>query len=159
MAEEVNMEKAQEIYASLLHMLDERDWNYEKIEEKLMIKSGVKGEDLPIQFYMTVNPKNQVVQLMSPLPFEMPEDKRLEGAIAICAANYGLCDGSFDYNLTDGAIWFRMTSSYRESILGADLFEYMIMVAAGTIDRYNDKFFMIAKNMLSVQDFMEEELG
>ncbi len=157
MAEEINMQRAQEIYQSLIRMLDERDWNYEKIEEKLMIKSGVKGDDLPIQFYMTVNPKNQVVQLMSPLPFDMPEDKRVDGAIAVCVANYGLCDGSFDYDLSDGSIWFRLTSSYRESTLGADLFEYMIMVSAATVDQYNDKFFMIAKDMLSIQDFIEKE--
>jgi len=27
----------------------------------------------------------------------MPASKRVEGAVAVCAANDGLCDGSFDY--------------------------------------------------------------
>ena len=87
----------------------------------------------------------------------MPEDKRVDGAIAVCAANYGLVDGSFDYDLRDGEIRFRLTSSYRESALSEDLFEYMIMVSAATVDQYNDKFFMIAKGIMTVQQFLEQE--
>ncbi len=157
MAEQQDMIKAKEVYNGLINMLDTRGWKYEKIEDQLMIKSGVKGDDLPIQFVMLVNPRNQVVQFRSFLPFDMPEDKRIDGAIAVCVANYGLVDGSFDYDLSDGTIAFRLTCSYRDSQLSADLFEYMIMVAAGTVDSYNDKFFMIAKGMLTLQQFIEQE--
>ena len=154
---EVNMEKAREVYDSLIRMLDERDWKYDKYDEKLMIKSGIKGEDLPIEFLMVVRPKQQVIQLLSRVPATMPEDKRVEGALAVCVANNGLVNGSFDYDIGDGEITFRLTTSYRETELSADLLEYMIMVSAGTIDDYNDKFFMISKNMMSIQDFIEKE--
>ncbi len=157
MAEGIDMNKAKSVYSTLTKMLDNRGWHYEKIEDKLMIKSGVKGDDLPIEFIVVVKPDKEVVQFLSMMPFNMPEEKRVDGAIAICVANYGLCDGSFDYDLSDGQIVFRLTSSYRESVLGEDLFEYMIMVAAATVDNYNDKFFMIAKNMMSVQQFIEQE--
>lgn len=156
---EVNMQKAKEIFDALVDMLDTRDWKYEKFEEDLVIKSGIKGEDLPIEFIVVVKPKNQVVQLLSRLPFQIPEEKRVDAAIAICVANNGLVDGSFDYDISDGDITFRLTTSYRESTLGADLFEYMILVSAGTIDDYNDKFFMIAKDMMSIQQFIEKENG
>ena len=154
---EVNMAKAQEIFDALVNMLDTRDWKYEKFEEDLVIKAGIKGEDLPIEFIVVVKPKNQVVQLLSRLPFTIPEDKRVDAAIAVCVVNNGLVDGSFDYDITEGDITFRLTSSYRESTLGADLFEYMILVSAGTIDDYNDKFFMLGKNMMTVQDFFAKE--
>ncbi|MBO5714883.1 MAG: YbjN domain-containing protein [Clostridia bacterium] len=157
MTEEMNMQKAKEVFDVLVTMLDTRDWKYEKHEEKLLIKSGIKGDDLPVEFIMVVKPRNEVVQFISMLPFNMPEDKRVDGAIAVCAANYGLVDGSFDYDLRDGEIIFRMTSSYRESTLSEDLFEYMIMVAASTVDQYNDKFFMLAKGMMTVQQFLEQE--
>ena len=154
---EVNMKKAKEIYASLVNMLDTRDWKYDKFEDDLVIKSGIKGDDLPIEFIMFVKPENQVVQFISKLPFNMPEDKRVDGAIAVCIANYGLVDGSFDYDISDGEIRYRLTCSYRESQLGADLFEYMIMCAASTVDNYNDKLFMLSKGMISIQQFIEQE--
>ena len=88
---------------------------------------------------------------------EHVEDKRVDGAIAVCVANNGLNDGCFDYDVRDGEIRFRLTSSYRESTLGAALFEYMIMVSISAIDRYNDKFFMIAKGNMTFQRFIERE--
>lgn len=157
MAEQYDMKKAREVFNTMIKKLDSIGWKYEKHEEKLLIKSGVKGDDLPVEFIVVVNPRNEVVQFLSAMPFNMPEDKRVDGAIAVCVANYGLVDGSFDYDLSDGEIRFRLTSSYRESILSGDLFEYMIMVAASTVDQYNDKFFMISKGMLTIQQFIEQE--
>ena len=154
---EYDMKKAVEVYDTLCSMLDNIGWKYDKVEEKLMVKSGVKGDDLPIDFLVVVKPRNQVVQFISSMPFNMPEDKRVEGALAICTANYGLVDGSFDYDLSDGQILFRLTSSYRESLLSEALFEYMIMVSASTIDKYNDRFFMLAKGMITLEQFMEME--
>ena len=152
-----NMKKALEVYNTLCNMLDHKGWKYNKMEDELMIKSGVRGDDFPIDFYMRVNPRNEVVSFISLLPFTVAEDKRVDLAIAICAANYGLVDGSFDFDITDGSIMFRLTSSYKDSALGEDLFEYMLMVSASTIDEYNDKFFMITKGMLPLEQFIASE--
>ncbi len=157
MFEEVDMQKAQEVFATIVRMLDGIGWRYDKREEELLIKSGVKGDDLPIEFIIRVKPRNEVVQFISAMPFNMPEDKRIDGAIAVSAANYGIVDGSFDYDISDGQILFRLTSSYRASTLGEDLFEYMVMVSASTIDKYNDRFFMLAKGMITIEQFLELE--
>ena len=152
-----DMRKAMEVYNTMCDMLDRKEWKYNKIEDELMIKSGVKGDDLPIDFFMRVNPRNEVVSFISILPFDIAEDKRIDLAIAICAANYGMVDGSFDFDITDGSIMFRLTSSYKDSQLGEDLFEYMLMVGASTVDEYNDKFFMISKGMLPLEQFIADE--
>ena len=157
MPETLDLQKAKSVYYSLIDMLDTRNWKYERHDDDLVIRSGIKGEDLPIEFIVYVKPKNQVVQFISTLPFNIPEDKRVEAAIAVCVANYGLVDGSFDYDVNDGEIRYRLTSSYRDSYLGADLFEYMIMCAASTVDDYNDRFFMLSKGMINIEDFMNME--
>lgn len=154
---EINMVKAKETFATLCSMLDNRGWHYEKNEEKLLIKSGVKGDDLPIDFIMTVDPQSEIVTFLSLLPFKADEAKRIDMALAVCVANYGLKDGSFDYKVEDGSIIFRLTSSYRGSTLSEDLFEYMLMLSATTVDEYNDKFFMISKGAMSIQQFIESE--
>ena len=40
MAEELNMQKAQEVYATIIRMLDNMEWKYEKHEDDLLIKAG-----------------------------------------------------------------------------------------------------------------------
>ena len=152
-----NMTKATEVYNSLVAMLNEREWNFAKDDEKMAISASLAGEDLPVDFIMRVYPDYDVVQLVSKLQFKMPESKRVEGAIAVAIANYGMVNGSFDYDITDGEIVFRMTTSYLGTDLSHDLLEKMIFVSASTVDSYNDRFFMLAKGMITVEDFASKD--
>ncbi len=150
-------ERAKKVYATLIKMLDNKEWRYERHDDDLVIKSGVKGDDLPIEFIVMVRPENEIIQFFSRLPFEMAEDKRVDGAIAVCVANYGLIDGSFDYDISDGEIRYRLTCSYCGSEISESLFEYIIFCAASTVDRYNDRFFMLSKGMMTLQQFIEQD--
>ena len=154
---ELNMEKAKEIYAVMCSMLDNEDWHYEKKEEDLVIKSGVRGDNLPIEFIMRVNPRNEIVSFMSWLPFKVEESKLVDIAVATCIVNYALVDGSFDFDMSDGSVMFRLTSSYKASTLGEELFKYMLMAALTTVDEYSSKFFMISKGMMSIEQFIASE--
>ncbi len=156
MADEKTMAQAQQVYKDLCTALDNRDWHYEKDEENLVVHFSVSGDDLPMRLIMMVDADRQLVRVLSPLPFKMSEEKRMEGAIATCAATYNLADGSFDYDLENGQIFFRLTASFRESTIGDGLFQYLISCCCATVDQYNDQFLAIDKGMLSIADFMEK---
>ncbi|MBO7292727.1 MAG: YbjN domain-containing protein [Clostridia bacterium] len=151
------MSKAREIYDFIVKTLNDRDWNFDKDDEKMIIQSGIKGEDFPIRFLLIVNDRNEVIQFVSSLPFQMPEDMRVDGAIAVAVANYGMVDGCFDYDLNDGEIRFRLTTAFRDGTIGPDLVEYIIGVSAAMVEKYNDRFFMLAKKMMTIEQFIEKE--
>ena len=155
MADEMKMKLAKQVYNTICEALDNRDWHYGKEEDELLVHFGVNGEDIPMNFILVVDAERQLVRLMSPLAFKMSEDKRVEGALATCAASYGLVDGSFDYDMSDGEIVFRMTASFRESEIGEGLFQYMISCSCATVDRYNDQFLALNKGMLTINDFIK----
>lgn len=159
MADEKVMKQAQSVYETICKTLESKDWNFTRHDDKMMINCGVRGEDLPMDFFFLVNPESQVVSLISPMPYEIGEDKRVDVALAVCVANYGLANGTFDYDLLNGEIRFRIVSSFRESVLSENLFDYMVLVAATTIDDYNDKFLMVSKGMLTIQQFIEWDNG
>ncbi len=50
-----------------------------------------------------------------------------------------------------------MTSSYIDSLISKDVFEYMVAVASYTVDEYNDKFFMLAKGQLPIEEFFKKK--
>lgn len=152
----VKMAKA--TYDVMCGKLDEMGWKYEKYEEDFVIKSGVRGDDLAIEFIIVVNPETQIVRYMSKMPFSIMEEKRIDAAIAVCAANNGLVDGNFDYDVLTGEIIFRMTANFRESLLGGDVFEYMVIVGSKIVDKYNDRFLMLSKGMLSVEQFLAMDM-
>ena len=157
MADENMIIKAKKIYDDLCRMLDSKDWKYDKDEEKLRIYFNAMGEDLPMNFILVVDANRQLIRLLSPMPYKIPENKRLDLAIATCAATYSMADGSFDYDIEDGSIFFRLTASFRESTIGDGLFEYMIYCSGAMVDKYNDKFFAIGKGILELTDFLKEE--
>ena len=144
MANEKQLKVAKEAYETLCSTLDSMKFNYKRDDDKLMVFFGVSGEDIPMEFIVHCDADRQIIRLMSFLPFKMNEDKRIDGAVATCQVNYLLADGSFDYNVGDGTIIFRMTSSFRASLVGTELFKYMFQVAWSTVDKYNDQFMMIS---------------
>ena len=157
MVDEKVMKQSKMVYETICKSLTANDWNFTRNEEDLMIECSACDEDLPMDFFIIVNPRAQVVSVISPMPFKIDEQKRVEAALAVCVANYGLVNGAFDYDLSDGEIRFRIVANFRESILGENLFNHMILLAASTIDEYNDKFLMISKGVLTIQQFIEWE--
>ena len=155
MDKEQLMKMGQNVYETICKMFDDRGFRYERHDEDLVITSTVSGEDIPLDMLFIVRPERQIVQLLSPMPFKIPDEKTVDLALAVTHANDGLIDGSFDFDMAKGRINFRLTASYIESILGKELFEYMLMVSAHTVDEYNDKFMMIAKGMYSLEDFIK----
>lgn len=157
MGEENKVVLAKQVYKTLCDAIEKREWNFNKDEESLVVYFGVSGDDIPMQFILVVDAERQLIRVMSPLPFKMSEDKRIEGAVATCAASFGMVDGNFDYDLSNGAIVFRMTASFRESLIGEGLFQYLISCSCAMVDKYNDKFLAIDKGLMSISDFIAED--
>ena len=152
---EIKMERAKKAYATLCEALDARNWKYEKVDDDLLVHFSVNGDDLPIQYIIFVDVDRQLIRLLSHMPFDMSEDKRIDGAIATCHATYGLRDGSFDYDLPDGKIVYRMTSAFLDNEVPVSVIQYMIDFTGAVVDKYNDKFFALNKGFLTIEKFLE----
>ena len=157
MADENAIVCAKNIYSDLCATLDKRNWHYQKHDNDLVITFGITGEDIPMEFVLAVDVDRQLLRVFSKLPFSVPEDKRMELAIASCVASNGLADGCFNYDIVKGTIVFRLTASFRESKLGENLFNYLIDCSCITVDRYNDKFLALCKGLISINDFISQE--
>jgi len=157
MSDEIKKNHAIKVYETLCEALEKREWKYDKKEDKMVVYFGVSGDDLPMDFIITVDEDRQLIRLISPMSFKMSEEKRIDGAIATCVASYGMADGSFDYDLSDGRIVFRMTASFIDSEIGEDLFQYMISCACAMVDMYNDQFLAINKGFMSISEFIEKK--
>ncbi len=159
MAEQKNLQQAQAAFATLCRALDKQEWNYQKDEEKLSIECSVRGDDLPMEITVRIDADRMLVMLLSHMPTIVQEDKRLDAAIAVSVINNRLVHGSFDYNVATGHMFFRITNSFFGSILSEEVFTYMLFCACQTIDEYNDKFLMLSKGMISIEQFLSTEGG
>ncbi len=156
MATENELALAKTVYNDLCSLLDRKDWKYQKHEDDLVVTFGVNGEDISMDFVLAVDAERQILRVFSQLPFAVPEDKRMDLAIATCVASFGLVDGSFDYDIASGGIVFRMTASFRESRIGDGLFGYLIDCSCAMVDAFNDKFFALCKGVMTINEFIEK---
>lgn len=155
MAEVLDWNQAKKVYATLCSMLDERGWRYHRDDSKLTVRCGAQGDDLPMDILIEIDAKRELTTFLSPMPFTVPQNMRSQIAVAVSLANWGMVDGSFDYDYLKGKIFFRLTSSYRQSLLGKNLFSYMLEAACFTIDTYNDKFLTVIKSEMSINQILE----
>ena len=155
MDDEKGLLQAKKTFATMCEALDDFKWHYEKNEEDLSINCKAQGDDLPMDIRVQVDAERQLVLLLSLLPFVTPEERRVEMAVAVSNANNLIVDGSFDFDVMSGRMLFRMTNSFLESELGKDVFAYLILCSCKTIDDFNDKFLMLSRGMMSLDQFMK----
>ena len=148
---------AKEAFKAVCNMLDSANLKYDTDVSELKVICGIQGDDFPVRMQILIDEDHTLVALYSQMPFDVPEDKRIEFALAISKVNNSLADGSFDYDMRDGSILFRLTLSYLDSFIGNDAFFYQLLVSFKTIDQYNDKFFMLSKGAISIEDFLASE--
>ncbi|MBO4876786.1 MAG: YbjN domain-containing protein [Ruminococcus sp.] len=157
MDNEMLEKQAQRTYETICEMFDEMGFHYVAHDDDRVITCTIHGDDIPMEFTIFVFPKRQIVSFISNLPFTVPEELRPDMAMAVATANNGLMDGNFDFSIDSGRIRYRQTECYIDSILGKEMFRYMISVAASTVDDYNDKFLMMCKGYMTLSQFLEAE--
>ena len=104
MANFLEQQEAEKAYETFCEMLDDMEWSYDRDDENLTIKTGANGDDLPLDIKVTFNVKLQICTIFSHLPFKAPDEDTVATAVAICATNYNMVDGSFDFDAIRNAI-------------------------------------------------------
>ena len=152
-----NEQRAKIVYDKVKAHLNNNNFKYDADDSEMAIVLRATGEDLPLLVHAKVHADRQLIRILSPIPVKMPEDKRIEGAVASAVANYGIVAGNFDYDMRDGEIRFRVTQSFRECDVSDEVIHYMFGILFNTVDQYNDRFFMLAKGMMTLEKFIEME--
>ncbi len=155
MIEENKALHAKTTYGTLCQAMERNNWSHQKDEGKMSVHCAYRGEDLTVDITVTIDAERQLANLYSRFDFVVPENKRLDMAIAVSAVNNDLVNGVFDYNIAKGYLMFRMVNSIADSVISPKVFEYMIACTSITVDKYNDKFLAICKGTLSVEQFIE----
>ncbi len=150
-----NIQRSMAVYEELKGVLDSLEWKYEEHEEDLTIVFSGRGDDLPMKFVATVDKDIELLHIRSRMPCEIPEEKRIEAALMICATNKQFMQGAFDFDAGSGDIYYYISNTFRGGTLSKEAIEYMVVVTTLIVDKYNDKFFMFAKDMMSFEQYFE----
>ena len=155
MADNMELMYARSTYHTLCKTLDNMNLRYDRTDDELKVLLGFKGDAFDLQFLVLIDADRQLIRIISLLPFNMNEDKIVEGSIAVAGINYLLADGSFDIDLTEGHVMFKMVSTFRDSIIGEDLIEYMVSIAYSTVNKYCGRLASLNDGIFDLDYFLE----
>ena len=145
--------EAQSLYKTLCQTLDNINWHYTKEEDKFVIRTSAVGKDLTMKLNIKVDAERQVMYLKSPMPFDVPVSVREQMTKAVIMANYSMLNGSFEFDLSDGYLGFKMVVPYMESIISERVCHYMIMLSCQMTDKFNDKFKALVDGTMTLAEF------
>lgn len=154
---DVNYAAAAKVFNKIEAYFKSKDWKYDKNTEKLEFSYQVDGDDLPMRFTLFVDAERELIRLLSFIPFNYAEDKRVEGAVAVCTANFGMINGCFGYDISDGKIFHKLSVPYMDIDISNEMIQYIMGLGITMVDKYNDRFFALNKGYISIADFMKDE--
>ena len=157
MTDEMKQEHARKVYQSIIEVLDERQWKYQRLDDKLQVQFAVRSEDMHVYYVMGVDARRQLLTVNSPMTFKMDASKRIDGAIITTVATRCLLDGNFDYDIESGRISFRLSASIAGTEVGKKMIAYFIDWTNLAVDRYNDRFEAVNSGKISVAEFITQE--
>lgn len=149
--------RAEEVFDICLSELDSRDWTYKSDKEDLTVTFAVNGDDLPLYFRFLIDPDRQLITLNSPFIFEATEHSN-ELVIAIGQTNTFLLDGRFILD-DDGCVYFKMNCSYAGSLIGEELFAYLIDYTCFAVDKFNEKLKALADGEIELGEYLNLIVG
>ena len=147
--------RAEAVFDTICKAIDAENLKYSPEKEKMIVYLSARGEDLPINVLFKVDEEREVLTVYSLLNLEISDDKKVEFAVAVNAANYALVNGCFDYNITDGTLSYRMANPFMGCEVTEQIVKYMLYCTFSTVDEYNDRFLALAKGMIDIQKFIE----
>jgi hypothetical protein len=132
--------------------LENDDWNYEKIEDKDIIKAKIKGKNASYRLFFQAREDDDWLRVYVISESNIPEGKRGEIAEFITRANYGLQIGNFEMDMDDGQIRYKVSVDVEGSSMSNEMVRNMILVGVTMIDRYFPGLMSVSFAGISAKD-------
>lgn len=150
------MKEGKAVFDNLVNHLHSINLNFatEELEDRFVIRFNMSGDDIPMRFFVYVNPQHRIITLHSPQPVKFDADKLDLGCKAIAAINYRLTDGDFQIDIRDGEVLFNMSNCYAGSLISGEVFDYMLGMSINIVDEFNDKLLMLSKGLIDLDTLL-----
>ena len=152
----IQTKNPEEVLKAIGETLGALGYTYDFDEENQVFSLSVVGKDIPMRLRIGVSEKQETIIIYSTLPIEVSKSQNETVSMAVAAINYKLINGCFEYDEEDCAIYFRMTESYRDSEISAEMIKYLIRCSLLTVDDYNDKLLLLCRGLLTLEEYEKE---
>lgn len=156
MADNKLIARADEVYDILISELDSKKWNYKEDRKNRSVSFNVNGDLLPVAYNIIIDAERQLIKLRSVLPFDVKDDEAYALIFAVCRTNCCLTDGRFKLILENRTVLFDMTCSYIDSLIGEEVFDFLIFYTFIVVNKYNSRLRDLNEGTIDIQKYIEK---
>lgn len=120
----------------VLKFFEEEQWNFQKIENKPVIRAGYRGERGTWVCYAQVDQENRRFLFYSLMGLNIPVQLRSAVAEYLTRVNYGLPIGNFEIDMDTGVVRFKTSVEVPEGELTVPMVRVLAYTNVRTIDHY-----------------------
>ncbi len=143
------MEKARGLFDMIGQVMQDFEIKGLKVdEENFRYSFHYRTKDLEHQMVISVNAQREMLLFSSFFQLKVDKERFPVFCEALARANYGMMIGYFSMDFRDGMPEFDVNIPFVDSIIGIELIPLVIRVIHSTVERYDDKFFAVAKGYL-----------
>lgn len=142
------------VLKNITNVLEREKIEYLKDEKNLKISFSV-NKYLKADFVFKINSEKMLVSLISKIPYIVKQDKIEDLAAAVCFINNFTANGCFDFDINTGEMLFRMTNNFLESLIGEEVYEYMIDCSINMLIEYSEQLILLARGSISLDEFVD----
>jgi hypothetical protein len=125
-----------DILGTLTDYFKVNGWNFDKLEERPVLRMGFKGEHAEWMCFAQARQEQQQAVFYSRAGFRVPEERRAAVAEFISRANYGMIIGNFELDVEDGEIRYKTSIDIEGGELSPNLIRNMVAPNVTMMDRY-----------------------
>lgn len=124
------------IYQAMLNFFSEEDWEFTKLQGKLILRLAFQGKNGKWNCFALANEDQHRFLFYSICPLEIPSTTRITIAEFLTRANYGMEIGNFEFDVDSGEIRFKTSLDVTEDRITPALIKQMVYTNVLTIDQY-----------------------
>ncbi len=141
--------------------LDADEFAYRLREDNNGIDTGFRGRSGTFSVLISAREQPATLGIFVRIPLVVPEARRPQMAETVVRANYGLSLGSFDLDMSDGALGFRCTMPIGGAAITHEQFRDLLGASLWTVDRYHRAFcrLLFGDDLSPAEVIAEVEMG
>ncbi len=124
------------ILSEVEHFYQAADIKYQRVPDRTVLVMSMTGKSAAYDVYAIENEDQQQLSFYSVCPNRVPDDFRHKIVEFITRANYGLKNGNFEMDFSDGEVRYKTFIDIEGGTLAQKMIENLLFANIATVDRY-----------------------
>ena len=153
------MAESKDIFTQVGEFLDAAGLRYNAEPEKNIYRFGMQGESISTHFLLRTDANGPALYILCHTDYRVPEQRRVEGALATCAIRHILPNGDLEYDITDGSFILCQFIPVADRLLNTQFLRSTVSMMHSHMEVIHRRISAVGEGLLTVSELLNKLNG